>query len=74
MRSAAGPLEATINNLTREIARKGDENRELQRRWMSQQLELISLQTAAARDAEALQQLRAEHSVLSARRARLLGR
>ncbi|KAK9821181.1 hypothetical protein WJX74_006086 [Apatococcus lobatus] len=67
-----GPLEATINNLIREIARKGDENRDLQRRWMSQQLELIGLQTAAARDAEALQQLRAEHSVLSARRARLL--
>lgn len=29
-----GPLEATVRNLQREIDKKGQESRELQRRWI----------------------------------------
>lgn len=43
-RVETGPLEATIQNLQREIDHKGYENRELQRTWISQQAELVTLQ------------------------------
>lgn len=39
-----GPLEATISSLTREIEAKGSEGRDLQRRWISKQTELVALQ------------------------------
>jgi hypothetical protein len=39
-----GPLEATITSLTREIDAKGGEGRELQRRWIAKQTELVTLQ------------------------------
>lgn len=38
-----GPLEATIHNLTREIGRKGTEGKELQRRWVGFQSELVTI-------------------------------
>lgn len=39
-----GPLEATIASLSREIDAKGSEGRELQRRWINKQTELVALQ------------------------------
>eukprot|EP00976_Prorocentrum_cordatum_P002561 49789-Prorocentrum_minimum.AAC.3 len=38
-----GPLEATIANVTREIANKVVEGKELQRRWVGFQVELVAL-------------------------------
>jgi hypothetical protein len=39
-----GPLEATVASLSREIESKGTEGRELQRRWINRQTELVALQ------------------------------
>lgn len=39
-----GPLEATIKNLGKEIDGKGGESKDLQRRWISCQTELVGLQ------------------------------
>ncbi len=36
-----GPLEATIKNLSREIDTKASESKELQRRWIGCQQELV---------------------------------
>lgn len=38
-----GPLEATIHNLTNEIAKKTKENSELQYYWLRSQTELVNL-------------------------------
>lgn len=39
-----GPLEATIHNLGKEIEHKTKEGQELQRRWITKQTELVTLQ------------------------------
>lgn len=41
---STGPLESTIVHLTREIDSKGTESRDLQRRWITKQGELVALQ------------------------------
>lgn len=41
---STGPLESTIAHLTREIDFKGTESRDLQRRWITKQGELVALQ------------------------------
>ena len=40
----AGPLEAMIRNLQHEIDTKGAESKDLQRRWILYQTELVTLQ------------------------------
>lgn len=40
----AGPLEAMIRNLQHEIDTKGAESKDLQRRWIMYQTELVALQ------------------------------
>jgi hypothetical protein len=42
--ASTGPLEAAIRSLARDIEARGAEGRELQRRWMSKQTELVALQ------------------------------
>lgn len=59
-----GPLEATIKNLQREIDTKGQESKELQRRWINYQQELVALQNENGGLTETLARLRAEHTVL----------
>jgi coiled-coil domain-containing protein 40 len=39
-----GPLEATINNLQKEIDVKNSESNQLQKRWIGFQTELVNLQ------------------------------
>ncbi len=39
-----GPLEAVISNLQSEIEVKGTESNDLQRRWITYQTELVTLQ------------------------------
>jgi hypothetical protein len=41
-----GPLEATIVSLSRDIDAKSAESRDLQRRWLAKQTELVALQVA----------------------------
>lgn len=66
-----GPLEATIVNVSREIDQKNVENRELQRRWVSVQGELVALQAQNNSAAEALTRMRAERTILSQKKRRL---
>eukprot|EP00899_Mesostigma_viride_P013156 jgi/Mesvir1/21841/Mv04224-RA.1 len=66
-----GPLEATIVNVTREIAAKGKESKEQQRAWVRFQTELVSLQAENNALAERVQRLKAEHTVLTQKRSRL---
>ncbi len=67
----AGPLEAVVNNLTREIQGKGEEGRELQRRWVGWQTELVGLQAENNRLAQDLQRLKAHHTITHHKRTRL---
>lgn len=66
-----GPLEATIKNLQREIDTKGGESKELQRRWIGYQQELVGLQNDNGGLTETLARLRAEHTVLFQKKRRL---
>mmetsp|Transcript_21916 Transcript_21916/g.41797 ORF Transcript_21916/g.41797 Transcript_21916/m.41797 type:complete len:894 (+) Transcript_21916:65-2746(+) len=66
-----GPLEATIANLTREIANKGVEGKELQRRWVGFQVELVALVNENNSLGETVQRLKSEHTVMVQKRARL---
>eukprot|EP00854_Cymbomonas_tetramitiformis_P019643 gene19643-23495_t len=66
-----GPLEATISNLLREINNKAVEGKDLQRRWVGFQTELVSLINDNNGLAETVQRLKSEHTVLLQKRARL---
>ena len=67
----AGPLEATIANLQREIAAKTGAGRELQRRWIGVQGQLVALQAENAELAESVGAMRAQQAVMQQKRARL---
>ena len=69
--SLAGPLEATINNLQREITAKTKEGRTLQRRWITAQGQLVGLQSENAELAESISHMRAQQAVLVHKRQRL---
>ena len=64
--TCAGPLEATINSLQNEIDSKGVQGRELQRRWIQHQTELVALQNENAALTEDVARLKAEHTVVGA--------
>uniref|UniRef100_A0A7S0QXY1 Coiled-coil domain-containing protein 40 n=1 Tax=Pyramimonas obovata TaxID=1411642 RepID=A0A7S0QXY1_9CHLO len=66
-----GPLEATIANLQREITNKGVEGKELQRRWVGFQVELVALVNENNHMEETVQRLKSEHTVMLQRRTRL---
>lgn len=66
-----GPLEATINNLAKEIDHKGLESTQLQRRWIACQTELVSLQNENSTMGEAVTRLRSERTIIIQRRKRL---
>lgn len=67
----AGPLEATIANLQREIAAKEAAGREVQRRWIVVQGQLVAAQADNAEQAEVVAAQRAQQAVLQQKRARL---
>lgn len=69
----AGPLEATIANLQRELAAREVSSRELQRRWISVQGALVGLQAENAELTEAKAAMRAQQAVMQQKRARLNG-
>ena len=60
-----------IANLQREIDAAVEEGRVVQRRWLSKQTELVTLQGSCAVTAEQLQRLRSEFVVWQQRHARL---
>eukprot|EP00898_Chlorokybus_atmophyticus_P004526 jgi/Chlat1/5074/Chrsp33S08960 len=66
-----GPLEATAANISRDITRKDAESRELQRRWVRLQTELVTLAAEQATTADRVRRLRSEHTVLGQKRVRL---
>ena len=66
-----GPLEATINNLSKAITAKSVENDSLQRDWIRSQTELVTTKTRASELGKAIQELRAQSTILSQKRSRL---
>ena len=68
---SSGPMEATIKNMTREAETTEKESKELQRRWVSRQTELVGTVNENNELAEKTQRLKAERAILTRRRARL---
>ena len=66
-----GPLEATIANLTREIGRKDDEGKELQRRWVIYQQDLVQLVQNNNALLDKVRRLKSEYTVLGQKRSRI---
>ncbi|KAF8291126.1 Coiled-coil domain-containing protein 40-like [Trypanosoma cruzi] len=67
-----GPLEATINSLSRAITEKVNENEALQQEWIKLQTELVNCKNNANEVNEAILELQAEATVLMQKRERLL--
>ena len=67
----AGPLEAAIVHLKREINNKQAENTELQRAWIKQQTELVTVQNANQTVAENTHDYRAKLSILAQKQTRI---
>ena len=68
---SSGPMEATIKNMTREAETTEKESKELQRRWVGRQTELVGVVNENNELAEKTQRLKAERAILTRRRARL---
>ena len=61
----AGPLEATIVHLKKEINHKMEENAELQRNWIKNQTELVTVQNVNQGHADRIHEYRAKLSILA---------
>lgn len=68
---STGPLEATISNLEREIQQKGVEAQELQRRWVSFQMELVTLQNENNKLSESMATLNCKNAIVFQKKRRL---
>ena len=68
---AAGPLEATISNLKREISLRSARLAEQQAQWLKQQDGLQAALASRAAAAEKLALAQSTHAVMDHRRARL---
>jgi hypothetical protein len=68
----AGPLEATIHNLGKEIEHKTKDGQELQRRWIGKQTELVALQVGEGQEAGVCQSAGCFCWLMFSRRAALL--
>jgi coiled-coil domain-containing protein 40 len=66
-----GPLEATIKSMHKEADATAKENKELQRRWVGHQTELVALVNENNTLTEKTQRLRAERTILERRKTRL---
>lgn len=67
----AGPLEATINNLNRELQRKDVESKDLQRHWINLQTELVAKQNENSSLTEQQARLSSQFSILFQKKAGL---
>ena len=67
----AGPLEATISNLKREISQRSTRLAEQQAQWLKQQEGLQAALASRAAAAEKLALAQSTHAVMDHRRARL---
>ena len=67
----AGPLEATIVHLKREIGTKQGETAELQRAWINQQTDLVTVQNTNQSVGERLHDFRAKLSILGQKQTRI---
>jgi len=67
-----GPLEATINNLSKSITQKSSENDALQRDWIRLQTELVSCKNTGHQLTESIRELRAQCTILTQKRNRML--
>eukprot|EP00755_Sulcionema_specki_P007788 Sspe_Gene.39153::Locus_18892_Transcript_1_1_Confidence_1.000_Length_2814::g.39153::m.39153 len=65
-----GPLEATINNLSKAITAKSAENDALQRDWIKSQTELVNTKTKASELGKAIAELKAQSTILSQKKLR----
>eukprot|EP00906_Rhabdomonas_costata_P029190 RCo041213 len=68
-----GPLEATINNLSKSIAQKSNENDQLQRDWIKAQTELVNTKNYTSKLTESIMELRAQATILEQKKIRLTG-
>eukprot|EP00164_Ancoracysta_twista_P003533 GFYU01004715.1.p1 GENE.GFYU01004715.1~~GFYU01004715.1.p1 ORF type:complete len:407 (+),score=177.88 GFYU01004715.1:64-1221(+) len=66
-----GPLEATIHNLQKEIARKGKEGQQMQRHWIKNQTELVAMVNEANVQSEKVMELHSQETILDQKRLRL---
>ena len=66
-----GPMEAMIKNMNKEVEQKEKENKELQRRWVNWQTELVTMVNENNELTEKTQRLKQEKTLLTARRNRL---
>ena len=67
----AGPLEATINNLNRELAKKDVEGKDLQRHWINLQTELVAKQNDNSELSESHARLTSNFSILNQKKVGL---
>ena len=67
-----GPLEATINNLSKSITQKSQENGTLQRDWIKLQTELVNSKNQNNELRESIQELRAQCTILTQKKQRML--
>ncbi|CAD2217806.1 hypothetical protein AGDE_08311 [Angomonas deanei] len=67
-----GPLEATINSLSKAIAQKSAENEALQQEWIKLQTELVGCKNTMNEINEAIVDLQAKGTVLDQKKDRLL--
>lgn len=62
--TVAGPLEATISNLARELLQKDAEGKDLQRHWINLQTELVAKQNENSQLSESQARLTSNFSIL----------
>jgi len=65
-----GPLEATINNLSKQIGTLERQNQELQQQWLRRQTELVAVSKKAEKESEVVGELGSERTVLDQKRLR----
>ncbi|CUG90145.1 Hypothetical protein, putative [Bodo saltans] len=66
-----GPLEATINNLSKSITQRSQENDQLQHEWIKLQTELVNCKNYNNQLGDAIQEIRAQCTILTQKRNRL---
>ena len=66
-----GPLEATIKHITKETERVDSENRELEKRWLGSQTELVTVQMEKQKQSNITSQLAAQEAILEQKRMRV---
>ena len=67
----AGPLQATIYNLKREVSQKAEQLEEHRAAWLRQQTEMHALSESNAEASEELALMRSTHAAMQHQRARL---